>query len=209
MKRLNLVLALCFSTCTFGCYVEKPAALDKDYSVTTQPTVSDDENSKRKVDKSTKPESKDPNTGNEITDCSPKKIYRGETLTISFSTNHGGHLAIYPETKKSFYFIESENLEGENPQITETELKKLSSLELNTETTRKTNFNKVDKKENFLVERVFNKTGWYRIVVAHEGLDVDFIDMPVTGSCRIYYIDALKKKEKHKASLFNNFHKRV
>lgn len=197
MKMLNLLVFLVFLLFFNSCDVSNSAPVDNQLSAKVQPTVRANDNTKLTVDvNSNKVADENEDVGNEITECSPQKIYRGETLKISFRENHGGHFAIYPENREKFYFIESENMDGENPQITETELKKLQQIELNTETTSKTDFNKTDSAENYVIAKVFDKTGWYRVIIGHQGLDVDFIDMPVTGSCRVYYVNKKRPRGK-------------
>ena len=138
----------------------------------------------------------DSEEGNEIKNCTPKKLYRGDTFEIIFAKKHGGKMLVYREPRENFYFLDtlSPDEEGGFPKLTEAEIEKSLSLQLNTETTRKTNFRKTDSSDNYVVDRVFNKTGWYRVVIGHQSLDVNFIDMPVTGSCRVYYIN---KKRPH------------
>lgn len=133
--------------------------------------------------------------GNEIKSCTPEKLYRGDTLNILFAENHGGKMLIYREPRENFYFLDTGE-DGTFPKLTEAEIKKLSSLELNTESTLQTNFRKTDSSGNYVIDRVFNKTGWYQVNIGHQALDVDFIDMPVTGSCRVYYVNKKRSSRK-------------
>lgn len=135
----------------------------------------------------------------EIINCTPQKLYRGETVEIIFAQQHGGKMAVYREPRESFFFLNS-NEDGSSPILTEAEIEKSAKLELNTETTRKINYAKADSSGSYTkIDRVFNKTGWYRIIVGREPLDVEFESIPVTGMCRIYYVNKKRPKQKSKS----------
>lgn len=130
----------------------------------------------------------------EIISCAPERLYRGESVEIVFTKKHGGKMMIFREPRENFFFIDSTE-QGSSPRLTEGEIENSERLTLNTETTRKTNYAKADASGNYtIVERVFNKTGWYRIVIGREALDVEFESMPVTGMCRIYYVNRKRPK---------------
>ncbi len=125
--------------------------------------------------------------GNEIKACSPQKIYQGETLMISFRKPHGQNFAIFNEKTRDFYFL-TENDRYYFPYVRYDEFKEYLSLELDVSKVRN-NSEKLDSEGYYLSKPYFTKTGWYRVIIGHQALDVDFEDMPVTGSCRIYYVN--------------------
>ena len=129
----------------------------------------------------------DSEEGNEIKQCSPKKIFQRETLTITFRKSHGQNFAIYNEKTRYFYFL-TENDRWYFPYIRYDEFKKLLSLDLEVSKVRSMS-EEIDSEGENKSKPYFTKTGWYRVIIGHQALDVNFIDMPVTGSCRIYYVN--------------------
>lgn len=122
----------------------------------------------------------------EIRSCQPEKLYKGDTLKIEFAAVHGRNLAIFNEKTRDFYFL-TENA-GE-PSMLPDEFAKLRSVEL-----------EVSKVRNFVQQNdvgderrstpFFTKTGWYRVIIGHQALDVDFESMPISGMCRVHYTDS-------------------
>lgn len=193
MKKLSFLISLLsFSIILFsGCDSTQSAAANNRASSKPQPTVTPLVNVN-----STNNLNNNYEEGNEITNCSPEKIYRGEILSISFRKPHGGKMLIYREPRENFYFINT-NETGSSPILTEELLENSSNLELDTENTRKKNYRKTNSSGEYtIIDRVFNKTGWYWIIIGHEPLDVDFLDMPVTGSCRFYYVNKKRPQGK-------------
>lgn len=197
MKTLNLILFLVFVVFLINCDLNHSAAMDNQNSIPIQPKPTANANKKLndntgKGESNTNVEDKD--EGNEITDCSPQKIYKGEILKVSFKKDHGQNFAIYNEETKDFYFLTA-NRENYFPFISPSEFEKRSYINLDTKAVRNPSedlFSDGDNKS----KQYFEKTGWYRVIIGHQGLDVDFIDMPVTGSCRVYYENKERSKEK-------------
>ena len=197
MKTLNLTLFLVFTTLFGGCDANYSAAMNNRNSAIVQPTVNTNANTKLKTDA----ESIESNTavvdnedGNEITECLPQKVYRGETFKISFKKPHGQNFAIYNEKTRDFYFL-TENGRYYFPYVRYDEFKEYLSLDLDTSKVRNAS-EEIDSEGYNKSKPYFTKTGWYRVIIGHQGLDVDFIDMPVTGSCRIYYVNKKRPPEK-------------
>lgn len=193
-----IVLSVIFTAVSSSCKTSQ-ALVNNHNSLLAQPTVSNT-NINAPVNQNTNTNQSntvDDNAenGNEIKTCTPKKLYRGDTLSIVFAEKHGGKMLIYREPRENFYFLDSD-ADGSFPKLTEAEIEKLSSLELSTETTLQTNFRKTDSSGNYVIDRVFNETGWYQINIGHQALDVDFVDMPVTGACRVYYVNKKRPQRK-------------
>ena len=190
MKTLNLTVFLFFSLLFSGCDANHSAAMDDRNSKIIQPAVkanANNQTNKNIKNGETNTAVTDDEDGNEITECSPQKIYRGETFIVSFRKSHGQNFAIYNEKTREFYFLTA-NAPFYFPQIPPDEFEKLTQLELDTLKVRNDSKELDDSGEN-KSKLYFDRTGWYRIIIGHQALDVDFIDMPVTGSCRVYYVN--------------------
>lgn len=197
MRILTLTLLLVFSLSFSGCDVNPSAAMNNRNAAITQPTINANADAKPAINV----EAGEANTsladdrdGNEITECVPQKVYRGETLKISFKKSHGKNLAIYNERTRDFYFL-TENAPYYFPQMLPDEFEKHTFIELNTQKVRSAS-DKIGADGYNKSKPYFDRTGWYRVIIGHQGLDVDFIDMPVTGSCRIYYVNKKRSSGK-------------
>jgi hypothetical protein len=186
MNKASLVFVLTFSVVITACGREHVSAVNETVAVAPQPIttvtpIADTQPIERtSLDR-------DENIGNEITACSPEKVYRGESFKVSFVKSHGKNFAIYHEKTREFYFLTA-NDKYYFPFISPDEFKKMTEVEF--DTTKVTNeSDEVDGDGYYKPKPYFTKTGWYRVIIGQQALDVDFIDMPVTGSCRIYYIN--------------------
>ena len=178
-----------------GCEVSNSATVSKQYEVTVQPTVDTSGNAKSEInDESNTIDDKNIDEGNEIKQCSPEKIYQGEIIEITFNTSHGKKFAIYNEKTRDFYFL-TENAPYYFPQISPDEFEKLESIKLDTSKVRSSS-DEIGSDGYNKSKLYFDRTGWYRVIVGHQALDVDFADMTVTGSCRIYYVNEKRPREK-------------
>lgn len=199
MKTLNLTLFLVFSTLFGGCDANHSAAMNNRNSAIVQQTVSTNANAKSKgnvVSDEANTAVVDSENGNEITDCLPQKVYRGETFRVSFKKPHGQNFAIYNEKTRDFYFLTA-NGQDYFPFISPDEFEKRAYINLDTLAVRNPS-EELDSDGDNKSKPYFTKTGWYRVIIGHQALDVDFIDMPVTGSCRIYYVNKKRPKGKLK-----------
>lgn len=109
---------------------------------------------------------------------------------MSFNKPHGGYLAILRKKGNVWFFLYSRE-KDKTPSWNIDELKSLSKIEFNTETARNyATYKKFDR----VNERIFKKTGWYRVMVSHEDFGQD--DPPWTGMCEIYYVNKKRPPEK-------------
>lgn len=134
--------------------------------------------------------------GNEIIKCSPKKVYKGESFKVLFKKGHGKNFAIYNKKTRHFYFL-TETSPYFYPYLSTDKFKELLEIEFNTKEVRSSGEDlEVDENGEYISKPFFSKTGFYRIIVGHQALDVDFIDMPITGMCEIYYVNKKRPKSK-------------
>lgn len=196
MKKLSLIFISIFPLLLNGCNFNHTAARNNYNSALAQPTASVIVNAQPTTnlegDKSQ--DFADDEEENEITECSPQKVYLGESFKVSFKKKHGKNFAIYNEKSKDFYFL-TENAPYYFPQMSPDEFEKLSFIEFDTQEVRSSS-DEIGKDGYNKAKPFFDQTGWYRIIVGHQALDVDFIDMPITGSCRIYYVNKKRLSEK-------------
>jgi hypothetical protein len=114
--------------------------------------------------------------------CSPRRLYRGETLVLNMPVPHGGDLAIVGP-KKSFSFIIFEPSENskQQPLISRENFETMAQLKLPTDTVREMMWS-ADEKPNRLI---FTRTGWYEVWLS-ANLETD--DGTPIAKCRVYYI---------------------
>lgn len=198
MKILNLLALLTLSILFSSCNLNSSTVVNNQYPATVQPTINTNANRKTevntKISKTNEVEDKNSQEVNEIKDCSPQKIFKGETLTISFKDPHGQNFAIYNEKTRDFYFLTA-NDRYYFPYVHPDKFRKYLSLEFDTAKVRSMS-EEIDSEGYNKSKPYFTKTGWYRVIIAHQALDVDFIDMPITGSCRVYYVNEERPQEK-------------
>lgn len=113
---------------------------------------------------------------NEILQCRPEKIFKGEILTVTFAENHGGYLAILRVKDKKWFFLYE--VENSNPVWSTEELKKLSEIKINTG-------NSINTTNSEKGEKIFSRSGVYRIMVSNE--DFGQCDPIYQGFCEVYY----------------------
>jgi hypothetical protein len=133
---------------------------------------------------------------NEITGCMPQKIYKGETIKLSFEKNHGENFAIISEKTKDYYFLTYDD-SSYFPIMPSDKFKELLTLELKTSKVRSMS-DKTYNGVSFKSKLFFTQTSWYWVLISHQGLDVDFEDAinRSTGRCRIYYVNKKRPKRK-------------
>jgi len=124
----------------------------------------------------------------EIKSCSPEKIYHGETLTASLKTPHGIYSAIRRGKDNKWFFLYGGK--GNEPAWNDNSFTKLSEITINTETAY--NSTNVDVGET--PEKIFTKTGKYRLMVSHEDFGQD--DPPWTGMCEVYFVNKKRPQGK-------------
>lgn len=190
MKTLSLTLFLVCSVLFGGCKANHSSAMNNPNAAVVQPTVNTNANVQPLLNVGNVEANiavADEEDGNEITECSPQRVYRGETFKISFKKSHGKNFAIYNEKTRDFYFLTLPAKEY-FPQMLPDEFEKLTFIEFDTQKVRSSS-DEIGSDGYNKSKPYFDRTGWYQIIIGHQGLDVDFIDMPVTGSCRIYYVN--------------------
>lgn len=124
----------------------------------------------------------------EIKSCSPEKVYRGETFTAFLKTPHGVYSAIRRVEDNRWFFLYGDN-ENE-PAWNDSSFTKLSEITINTETAY--NSTNVDVGEK--PEKIFTKTGKYRLMVSREDFGQD--DPPWTGMCEFFYVNKKRPPQK-------------
>jgi hypothetical protein len=114
--------------------------------------------------------------------CSPRRLYRGETLVLNMTVPHGGDLAIVGP-KRSFSFIVFEPSENskQQPLINREKFETMAQLKLATDKVREMMW-AADERPNRLI---FTRTGWYEVWLS-ANLETD--DGTPVAKCRVYYI---------------------
>lgn len=178
-KFLVLVLGLLFSLS--GC-----KSIDSAAKINTnlQPTVTPDKD----LNISPNTNSDKSKNESEIKECLPQKLYRGDVLTVSFHPEHSGYLAILRLSDRRWFFLN--DVPNSFPVFGIEELKKLSEIKINTADA----VNTTNSEENKINERIFRKTGKYRIMTSNEDFGQD--DPPWTGMCEVFYYDKLGSAKK-------------
>lgn len=121
----------------------------------------------------------------EIRSCTPAKLFRDDTVKIEFSANHGRNFAIFNEKTREFYFL-TEN--GFQPSMLPEEFRKIETLKLKLSEVF-TRSDKTNSDGEFIQKPFFTTSGKYRIIIGHQGLDVEFESMPISGMCIIDYVN--------------------
>jgi hypothetical protein len=124
----------------------------------------------------------------EILNCSPDKIYLGETLKVSLKTPHGSYAAIRRIKGDRWFFLYGSK--SNSPSWNDESFVNLSEINIETQTA----YNSTNVFDNGKAEKIFNKTGKYRLMVSHEDFGQD--DPPWTGMCEVNYINKRRPKKK-------------
>lgn len=186
---VNLILVLSVSIVLLGgCNSSQYASANNRISATPEPTANvlptappiANANHSGTIDR-------DEDVG-EIKSCSPEKIYRGETLTASLKTPHGIYSAIRRVKDNKWFFLYG-GKENE-PAWNDNSFTKLPEITINT----KTAYNSTNVDVGEKPEKIFTKTGKYRLMVSREDFGQD--DPPWTGMCEIYYVNKKRPQGK-------------
>lgn len=124
--------------------------------------------------------------------CTPRRLRRGDTLTLAMSARHGGYLAIVNPRGKYFFLTSDDsgartfekNL-GVNPFISASEFSGMQQLQLSTTDTKAIDYEGSQGKRR--AETVFRQTGWYKVLVSDTSLERD--EPSPEGQCRVYYVN--------------------
>ena len=107
--------------------------------------------------------------------CTPRKLWLGETLTLSMSVPHGRDLAILGPDGR-FFWLRSWEPDDREATARWYAFERQRQLKLVTSEAQG-----VVSRES---ERIFTKTGWYRIRVSYN-LETD--DGTPLNECKVYY----------------------
>jgi hypothetical protein len=114
--------------------------------------------------------------------CSPKRLYRGETLVLNMTVPHGGDLAIVgPKKQFSFIVFEPSENSRQQPLISREKFESMAQLRLATDKVREMMW-AADETPNRLI---FTRTGWYEVWLS-ANLETD--DGTPVAKCRVYYM---------------------
>lgn len=122
--------------------------------------------------------------------CTPQRLRRGDTLTLSMQSSHGGYLAIVnPEGK--YFFITSndegarafEKNAGVSPFISATDFSRMRQLRLSTTGTKAIDYE--SPQETRRAEAVFRQSGWYKVLIGDTSFERD--EPSPEALCRVYY----------------------
>jgi hypothetical protein len=186
MKNLNRVLMMSFLVFAFSaCNFSQTNPITKENPIVINKSIDNTQSSVEDLEKS-----------NEITGCMPQKVYRGETIKISFKKNHGENFAIINEKTRDYYFLTYDD-SSYFPIMSSDKFKELLTLDLKTSNVRSLS-NKTRNGVFFKSKPFFTKTSWYLVLVSQQGLDVDYEDAinRSSGRCRIQYINKKRPKKK-------------
>lgn len=124
--------------------------------------------------------------------CTPRRLRRGDTLTLALPAQHGGYLAIV-DPRGNYFFLTSadsgarafeKNL-GVNPFLSATEFSAMQQLQLSTTGTKAVDYEGSRKARRAVA--VFRQTGWYKVLISDTSLERD--EPSPEGQCRVYYVN--------------------
>jgi hypothetical protein len=123
--------------------------------------------------------------------CTPRRLRRGDTLTLAMPARHGGYLAIVNPRGKYFFLTSDdsgartfEKNAGVNPFISASAFSAMRRLQLSTTDTKAIDYE--DARGTRRAETVFRQTGWYKVLVSDTSLERD--EPAPEGQCRVYYV---------------------
>lgn len=124
--------------------------------------------------------------------CSPARLRRGDTLTLSMPARHGGYLAVV-DPNGTYFFITSGDAEavasernaGANPSLTADEFRRMRQLQLSTAETKAVSY--VNPAGGRRADAVFGEAGWYKVLISNRSFERE--EPSADGQCRIYYSD--------------------
>ncbi|HEY0100540.1 MAG TPA: hypothetical protein VGB76_16460 [Pyrinomonadaceae bacterium] len=124
--------------------------------------------------------------------CTPRRLRRGDTLTLTMPARHGGYLAIVNPRGKYFFLTSDdsgartfEKNAGVNPSLSATEFGGMQQLQLSTTDTKAIDYEGSQEKRR--AETVFRQTGWYKVLISDTSLERD--EPSPQGQCRVYYVN--------------------
>lgn len=155
-----------------------PAARDASAASTRRTSV----NAQRRTSNAARPQLR----------CSPARLRRGDTLTLSMPVRHGGYLAVVDPNGTYFFLtsgdaeaLASERNAGANPSLTAEEFRRMRQLRLGTAETKAVSY--VNPAGSRRADAVFGATGWYKVLISRRSFERE--EPSADGQCRIYYSD--------------------
>jgi hypothetical protein len=126
--------------------------------------------------------------------CSPRRLYRGDTLTLLMPDKHGGYLAVV-NPRGDYLFLTSDQAEtqesdrraGVHPLISTTEFGGMGQLKLSTNDARALDYNRKGVRGGRRAAAVFQQTGWYKVMVSQTSFEQE--DPPFDAMCKVYYVN--------------------
>lgn len=124
--------------------------------------------------------------------CTPRTLYRGETLSVSLPEQHGGYLALV-NPRGGYMFLTSDETQeadrsaGVSPLITRQDFESMRELRLSTTSARARDYNRKGARSMGRVLPVFRQTGWYRVLVSRNSFEQE--EPAYDASCRVYYVN--------------------
>ncbi|HEV7904860.1 MAG TPA: hypothetical protein VGO96_13545 [Pyrinomonadaceae bacterium] len=122
--------------------------------------------------------------------CTPRRLRRGDTLTLSMQAGHGGYLAIVNPDGKYFFLTSAdegarafEKNAGVSPFISATDFSRMRQLRLSTADTKAIDYE--GSQEARRAETVFRQVGWYKVLISDTSLERD--EPSPEGQCKVYY----------------------
>ena len=188
MKKKILILSLIIAV--GACRLEDAATVrqnNADSAIAKETTKDTQPNAKQSSPK--------PAFDGEIIGCSVETLGNDAKLTVNLKKPNGGYLAVKREAKNPDYYLLSAPADSQEhkfaaaadtlPLWTVETLKSLSRIELDMFAARAVNLSKINKQGEGHGERIFNRSGWYEILLSDENFEQD--DPAITGKCRIYF----------------------
>ena len=119
--------------------------------------------------------------------CSPRKLYRGDTLVITMPVPHGGDLAIVGPNKRYSFIVyyQPDKNSKQQPLISREKFETMAQLKIATNQIREMMWAS-DEKPNRLI---FTRTGWYEVWL---GANLETDDGTPVAKCRVYYVNKRK-----------------
>jgi hypothetical protein len=108
--------------------------------------------------------------------CSPRKLWLGDTLTLTMSVPHGRDLAVLSPDDK-FFWLRSWEPNDQKATAQWYAFEKVRQLKLVTD--------QATGSVSTGAERIFTKTGWYSIRISYN-LETD--DGTPVNECKVYYV---------------------
>ena len=122
--------------------------------------------------------------------CTPRRLRRGDTLTLSMQAGHGGYLAIVNPDGKYFFITSNdegartfEKNAGVSPFLSVADFSRMRQLRLSTADTKAIDYE--GSQETRRAEAVFRRAGWYKVLISDTSFERD--EPSPEAQCSVYY----------------------